>query len=214
MKKNIFFLLIALGTLSCTKIELETFDFPRIHTLQVTEVDETGATFNLEIINPGNHPIDSIGFVWMEMLPRLFHSEYILIGETDPGVKEYSVRIHSTLQFNYDYEVRSFVRTGEYLVYGNLVEFQSKGCEGPKITSISASSGCPGDTLTAYGSGVSYFHFNNVFKFGDIKAEVIARCHNSVSLIIPQNASPGAQEISFTVLGSTPIKIDFEVIPR
>ncbi len=122
---SLFFLLITL--LSCVKeAEPEAKLYPLLQTLEVTNIDEEGATFNSEFVNVGLEPITEHGFVFDLKDPVVDASETLRLSNVaQPGIQ--STTINDGLAGNLTYYVKAYAKTNKYLVYGNSIEFKSKG---------------------------------------------------------------------------------------
>ena len=57
-------LLFVLLAYSCVKEKITPRDYPRVHTLEVTNINESGATFNADIFYNEGHTIVDHGFIW------------------------------------------------------------------------------------------------------------------------------------------------------
>ncbi len=125
-------LLLMLVIASCSKDIITPREYPRVKTLEVSNISKTGATFNAEIIYQGNQKIIEHGFVWMEykvlnevlQSPSLEYSEKVVI--TQPittGV--FNSEISNAFDAGTKYTIRAYARSNEYLVYGKFIFFTS-----------------------------------------------------------------------------------------
>ncbi|HSH50317.1 MAG TPA: hypothetical protein VK982_01195, partial [Bacteroidales bacterium] len=109
--------------------EDKEFDFPMIHTGEVTHIDSTGATFSARIVDISKDNITAFGFVWgTEEVPDINSSRYMIQSPTEPKI--YTARIFYDLYPNRVYSVRAFAMNERYICYGLSVRFLSKGCSG------------------------------------------------------------------------------------
>jgi len=131
MRIKIFYLHVLLFYLvtSCTKdAEPEMKHYPIIQTSDVTNIDSKGATFNAEIINIGIDNIIQYGFVFDTQEPGIDVSfNKTLVTKAQEG--KFSITLNDNLAGNLDYIVKAYARTGTNIIYGNEVEFHSKGSQ-------------------------------------------------------------------------------------
>ncbi|MCK9312047.1 MAG: hypothetical protein M0P26_07190 [Bacteroidales bacterium] len=126
---SIMFLLVILS-IQCSD-EITSRDYPRLKTHKVTDISESGATFSAEIIYRGNFEIIKYGFVWSEdRIPIVGPSEEVEYLDNINSEK-FSSRISSKLRKGVSYNVRPFIITDDYTVYGANVTFLSMGSEAP-----------------------------------------------------------------------------------
>lgn len=130
MKK--YFLFISVAVIGCSPPLSEVSTFPVVKTIDVSNIDESGAQLNAQLLGSGGVEITSYGFVWDLDNPTLNTSNFEIAG-TDPGVEEFSMRINRSLNKDVSYLVRSFVIFNndsiENVVYGNAVGFTSLGSD-------------------------------------------------------------------------------------
>ena len=120
--RNVF-LIFLLGLLvKCDEDEVTSRDYPRLRTLQVTDVSTEGVQFNAEIILRGDSEIISYGFVWGENENPTKESSN-LVSANNLDSDKFSQKILSILNNSKTYYVRSFVETHDYLVYGRNESF-------------------------------------------------------------------------------------------
>ena len=169
---------------NCTDEEFAERDYPRLITLQVSDLDETGATFNAEIYDRGNLEILNYGFVWSVISdPRLMDSEKKFHTEEFPSDK-YSLRISNALRKNTTYYVRGFVQTSEQTVYAQVTEFRSAGSLAPVIFSFSPQSILYGDTLIIRGENFSSSTSNSV-DIGSFRAHLVEATDSLLKVTVP-----------------------------
>lgn len=98
-------------------------DYPRIKTLEVTNISSTGATFNAEIQSAGRAGITEYGFVWSRAENPFLDDLNILSEQKDSETGIYSMFINATLEAGVTYYVQAFVIAANYTVYGNRISF-------------------------------------------------------------------------------------------
>lgn len=112
----------------CTEIEYPTpRPIPIIETVSVSEINENGAEFTLNIVQDGIDNIKEFGFTWgINFAPRLEINDTILIKE-EIGIGEYTTKVDFGIMPQATYLVRAFARTPQGNAYGNTIEFTSQG---------------------------------------------------------------------------------------
>ena len=113
------------------------------------------------------------------------------------------LRSVSTLAEGVTYKVAAFVRSGEYTVYGNTVEFKSLGSLGPEITGFSPDRVWCGDTVLITGRRFSWVNgFNQVF-FNETVANICGTVTDTTILaVVPFSLTVPEQTISVEVAGN------------
>lgn len=110
----------------CTEQEKELSEYPEISTISVTDIDSTGATFSGKFITNGTSTINTYGFYWNNAVPEAGTSDSVILGYNySKGI--FKTRIDHSLARNVFYNVRAFVKTDRNIVYGDIVQFKSKG---------------------------------------------------------------------------------------
>jgi hypothetical protein len=119
--------LIVIFLISCDK-QIDTKEFPVILTLNPTDIDSTGATFNGRLIKAGTNETTSYGFIWSLEEPNLDNSYKIITGSEIPeGV--FTARVNFSLSRGFEYKIKVFATYNDKTVYGNTVKIISKGCD-------------------------------------------------------------------------------------
>jgi hypothetical protein len=138
MKRTPFLILVfILFIFACQDELLEESEFPVFKTLEVTDIDATGATFNGEWIATGKKSIKSYGFVWKvsmwgePLLPAdydTFSPPTFVQFDGDPDSSYFNCRINRGLEEGNDYQLRAFaISYNNTVVYANIVYFVSEG---------------------------------------------------------------------------------------
>ncbi len=172
----------------CKKEEIESNEYPRINTLEVTNITKEGVVFNGEIISLGNTPVVNYGFVWSDS--EIIYSgggknmEKILIsGNNSKG--KFSKSIDFALKKDVQYTVSAIVQTDSITVFGEAVSFYSKGSIAPEVDYFEPESGQIGDTINIYGSRFSSLSSNINVLFGDQKADLIESDNDHIVVVVP-----------------------------
>ncbi len=125
------FIVLAIFINSCQKENLATRYFPRMNTLEVSDISVAGAIFHGVVISLGDDEIIDHGFAWGEYTrPDINSNESKSLGPRST-TGEYSVSISTSLQENVTYYVRAYAQTNQQVIYGKEVLFVSMGSEQP-----------------------------------------------------------------------------------
>ncbi len=170
--------------------ELAVREYPRLQTLPVSDVSAEGATFNASFLLRGEAEIVEYGFAWDKTkMPTLTESDRIIF-QRQLEEESFSVDIRSTLERGKKYAVRAFVKTPDYLVYGERVTFNSAGSNPPVINIVKPLVGTVGDTIMLKGEGFSYCDATNAVFLKNMLATVVSATDKEVKVIVPRNIQP------------------------
>lgn len=197
-------LLISLLSLlvKCNKDEVTGRDYPRIKTLPVTEITPDGARFNAEIIFRGNFEVINYGFVWSEYInPAIENSDRVIYSDNIDS-KNFTETIETALKENVSYYVRAFIKTKDFIVYGENISFLSLGSKAPKIQDVFPLEGTVGDTITIRGKNFSYVNQNNDIFFNNFKTKALASTDSLILVVVPEITTP-TNIISVSVTGNS-----------
>ena len=185
-----FFMILA----ACEKEEIKR-PFARLETLPVTELDSSGVTFNATLLTtPDDANIIDYGFVWRNApfnratdFPS--GSRNISLGN-ELNAKDFSTRLTTGLADREIYYVRAYIRSDEWLVYGNQRSFFSQGGEGPVIESLlPEGTVVPGDTLVLTGRNFGTEDIS--VQVGEEIAPLLTANDTEISLILPRLIEDG-----------------------
>jgi len=177
-------------------------DYPRVKTLEVSNITSEGALFTAEVYEPGSGEITEHGFVWALSRPGLEYDNRIFLG-TLSGTGQFTTEVRSTLSEGLIYQVAAFVRSGEYTVYGNTVEFMSMGSMGPEITGFSPERALCGDTILIRGRNFSWVRTFNIVRFNDVTASVCEPVTDTVmKVVVPFTISSSENIVSVEIAGN------------
>ncbi|MGE0930272.1 IPT/TIG domain-containing protein [Peijinzhouia sedimentorum] len=197
--KSIVFLLFHFLFIQCVEDEdVLKRDYPRIKTLSVVDISPDGARFNAEILFRGDFEIISYGFAWGEIrYPNKVNFDRVVYLDNikDNG---FSHNVESTLKNGKWYNVRAFVETKDYTVYGENLAFRSLGSNAPEIFSFFPTSGVVGDTITIKGKNFSYIKNNNNVEIGTGQALVIHSTDTTIQTIVPPTSN-GNRDVNIKV---------------
>lgn len=189
-KKNISFVIITIFSLlfltQCTENDVLERSYPTIETHKVTSISENGVNFNATISNINQYDIIEYGFVWsIRTFPDINISDKKII-TSNLSSGNFSANITTTLVNGKKYYVRSYVKTNNYLVYGNQKEFQSIGSNAALIHTLEPNTGVWGDTIQIKGENFSYIKENNNVTFKDKLATVIKSNDSIITTLVPE----------------------------
>ncbi len=201
ISKALFFIVLASLLVKCDNYEFPKSPYPRIETLPVVNISETGVTFQANVTQKGNLPIINHGFVWGTDENLSFSSEdKVQLGPTS-NLVNFEADVKSGLYKGESYFVKAFVATDDYFVYGEAISFTSKGSTSPIITTFSPSEGTLGDTITLKGKFFSARTLSNDVKFGAINSKVVTSNDSIIICIVPSGI-PNIVPIFVTVSGN------------
>ncbi|MEQ8239913.1 MAG: IPT/TIG domain-containing protein [Cyclobacteriaceae bacterium] len=184
LRNALLIFLLAL-LVNCTEDELTSRDYPRLNTLAVKDITSKGAEFNAEIIFRGNFEIINYGFVWRENKnPILEFSDRVIYSENIQS-NEFSEIIDITLKEGVSYFVRAFIETNEFIVYGENVNFNSLGSNGPELIDFTPKSGHLGEVVTITGENFGRIDRNVKVQIGGINASIISHSQYELTVITP-----------------------------
>ena len=123
MKKIILIALVLILQFSCTEEEIKSRPYPRVRTSSATDFEGNKATFHGEITFITEAPITDHGFIWST-------SNTLSIGNAEKkslGHKDSTGKFESEVTYSFalgiSYYIRAYATSGEYTVYGDLIEF-------------------------------------------------------------------------------------------
>jgi hypothetical protein len=201
-----------IAILSTCNYEFPAPPYPRVETLEVTDISNTGATYHAQIIEPGPEPIINHGFVWYEG-GALLDNDKIELGAKSGG-KDFDVRVGNSLAPGKTYYVKAFAITEKHTVYGLFMTFKSQGSLAPKITSFTPAEGSATDTVTLTGENFSTGLRNNLVNFGTHHARVTGATQNMIKCLVPKDITEESVTIFLEVAGhKTQSTTQFRVTP-
>lgn len=155
--------------------------YPFVIMKAVDSINSSGITASAEILSPGDDSILEYGFVWdMFNIPTIYNSKYAIKGKPVTGM--YEARITRYIQKGVTYEIRPYIISSGYTVYGNVLRFTGEGSIPPTLVDFMPKSGKPGSvvTITVKNLGPNA----NVF-FSLNKARVLAASDTSLTVEVP-----------------------------
>ncbi len=200
--KNIFSLFkpaycLVLLVILCTcseEEELTDRPYPRLKTLEVKNINTDGATVAFEFLFRGSNEIEQYGFVWsVREDPALISFADRVLFQGTPGDDGFETRIEKALPPNQRIYVRSFVQTEGITVYGDQVEFVSKGGLLPEILEFNPAEATVGDSLYITGRNFTYLNSGNAVFLDNFEIPIASSSDTLIKAIIPiEYADPEA----------------------
>jgi hypothetical protein len=186
----------------CQKEEIVDRDYPRIRTAKVDEITEKGARFNAVVLSGNLESVTEYGFVWgtLDNL-ALDNSEKIVVKDL-PDNSGFSCDITFALEAMRKYYVRAYVKAGDKVIYGDVVQFMSLGSQAPQIDDYFPKSGVWGDTITITGTNFSYQNLHMVVYVGDHIAKVVNSTNTEIRILVPESLEKKYAEVYVEILGN------------
>ena len=193
---------------SCEKDDIIDRNYPRINTLEVNDIDGDGAVFNAEIIYNGSDPITEYGFIWDLHKPLLGSSERVSM-KGNPTSHNFNAKIRSTLKLHESYNVRAYIKTKDFTVLGNIINFESQGSSGAEIHSFSPRAAFFNDTISIRGKYFSYVKSRNRVFFGNQRAKIVSASDTLLKVLAPVNPVSKQVGIRVIVARNTTISVKY-----
>jgi len=200
MKKynTILISLIILILIRCVdEPEPRAQEYPIFQT-SVGEIDDSGVTLTIDVLNRGSGVIKQYGFLLGKEESLDFDTNFDISFE-DELDDTFSTRISSNLSPDVRYVARGYMILDVDTVFGNAVDFTSLGSLAPTITDFFPTSGIDGDTITLTGTNFSTSRNDVSILFGDENAIIVSNTVEEIKTIIPQGSMSGNTTISLTV---------------
>jgi IPT/TIG domain/Kelch motif len=184
---------------TCDNYEFPQSPYPRIETLPVVNISESGVTFQANITQLGEKVIMNHGFVWgLDENISIEDEDKIKLG-TISRVGNFEADVKSGLNKGEVYFVKAFVATEDYFVFGEAISFTSKGSTPPVINDFLPLEGTWGDTVTIKGNYFSALSKNNLVEFGTFESKVVSSNDSTIVCIVPDNIPEKTVAINVTV---------------
>ena len=195
MKREYIIIILLFLISGCEKdATIKTKEYPLVLTKEVTEINETGATFFGKLLQNGYFDIIDFGFIWSDGQSAFKTS--LLNNST---LEDFKYRISTDLKIGITYKVQAYLQTKKNLVLGNNVQFKSMGSNGPVIFDFYPKTGPDGTIVTIVGKYFSQFLSNNKVFVNNIEGQVIHSTTDSIVFKTPQMAFFGNTKISVKV---------------
>lgn len=193
---------------SCEVFEFPESPYPKVSTLEVIDVTESGAIFQADFFKQGELPIIDHGFVWGFTKNLLIDSdEKIRLGKLEHTGK-FERKIGYGLYPDTTYFVRAFILSERYFVYGDPVTFRSKGGTHPVISSFYPEEGTWGDTVKIKGTSFSTNIQRTKVRFGQHEAKLVSAIDTLIVCIVPEDIAEQTVPVSITVVNTQVVAKD------
>lgn len=162
------------------------YDFPRVTTMEASDVSEKGAKLNAEMEYKGSEQIVARGFLWgttndFDSLKDSVSTEGESSSENFFHFVGYALPLGKKIYYC------GFVKTGKYLVYGNIKSFESRGGNHSEIYQLNANHGLDGDSIQITGDFFTRDLKSYQVLFGDYTGKVISADKSKLMIILPVN---------------------------
>jgi hypothetical protein len=188
---------------NCEKESARPRSYPRVTSMPVTNISESGADFRARIYSIGTEPIIDHGFVWGLTDPSIEYSDKILLGVCDTGL--FSYRISAGLRKDIKYYVKPFAQTAKHVVYGVTQVFKSLGSGAPVITGFEPHSGSWLDTLTITGQNFSSIANTNTVKLNQTTCEILSSSITTLKVLVGRDLPDLKSVLSVELAGNVNI---------
>jgi len=186
----------------CTKEEVTPRVYPRVITVEATQITSAGATFIGEITF-SNVEINDHGFLWsIDNSPNIIQANKISLGSKQ-GIGQFEAKIDRALQDGKKHYLRAYAKSDDFVVYGNIVEFISLGGKAPVVKDFYPSTATWGDTITIVGDNFSDEIRTNVVKFGEEGGPVVRANKDTVFVRVPLFLAKDLTTISVSISGNS-----------
>lgn len=197
MKTKLIYIgfIIFFANYSCKKeAVLEPTEYPFVITYYPV-INEEGAAFSADLVNLGNQNIIKYGFVWSENNnPTTLDNKMLFENDAKKGI--YTYTLNSGLAKGQTYNIRSYILTEQYEVYGNIKSFISLGSLPPEIINFDPKYGPIGTQVAIDGKNFALSKSGNIVKFGNTEAIVDSVTENKLFVTIPEINKPEKVKIA------------------
>lgn len=166
--RRIIYLALVWVFFACNEEEFITErGYPFLESISVSDLDETGVTINYEITKNGTSSISEYGveFIESNKVSNGTNSSYSKVTESGaPSNSVINIRISYDLIDKQEYIARPYVKSGNTMVYGEKLVFQSRGVHPPVINSVSPTQFFIGTNIELTGE-----YFNSVLENNTIE---------------------------------------------
>ena len=175
--------------------------YPRVRTLEVTNVTKDGVTFVAEVYDEGNTGITEHGFTWALSTPDMNYDERVYLGSFS-GTGRFEADVTTALAEGITYEVCAFVKAGDYTVYGEKIKFASLGSGAPEITGFTPHAAGWGDTVAVTGRKFSYRNISNKIYIDDLLCMPFYASDTLLKFVLPTEVVRPLSSLSVNLLGN------------
>lgn len=183
-------------------------DFPVIFTKDVTNITSEGARFNARLESLGrSQNVIKYGFVWGETKsPTIQSSNSFVSVKIKQG--DFYKDVSNDLKIDQVYFVRAFIQTDLLIVYGNTLQFKSKGSATPIITDFTPKEGYDSTVVIIKGKNFSGSTDGNEVRFSVWLAKVLEASDTLLKVKSPKTPQAAYHYISIRVAGKQSLAVD------
>jgi N-acetylneuraminic acid mutarotase len=196
----------------CTK-EAER-SFPRLLTLEATNISGEGATLNAMISNLKEDGLSpNCGFIIYSGGPSSLKTMGVLEAEPDMKTGSFHARAETGMKDGDEYWYTAFVDDGTTTVIGNVLSFRSRGGKAASIIEMEPKKGNLSDTVLLRLSGTIGGLSGLTVLFDNKAALIVDFINDELRVIVPSNLSIKENSVSITTGGTTNVfATKFELI--
>lgn len=193
---------------SCMKeAQIADKDYPFLITNQISEITGTSVVFNGEIVSTGNEEVIEYGFLWDSEFPVIETANKIAIN-TPADIGSFRAIIDYNLYKDSVQWVRTYLKTNNYIVYGNKIKFTSNGGIPAEITGISPMKGYVNSRVIIQGKNFGNQKDKVSVFFGDFEAKIDSLDDKMLIVSVPQISQDVAVPVKVSVYNKPTISVD------
>lgn len=199
------FVFLVFASSSCKNEDEEQRLFPKVKTLEVSNITDEGAVLNglVEEVLASND-ITDCGFCYGfpdEKAPKGYAK--VSLGKLGINAGSFRAQISKDLIKDQTYLVFAYIELSDKIIYGTPVSFVSKGGLGPEIESFNPQVAGWGDTIKIRGKNFSDKIENNVVKFDQVNATIVSASDTLLMVIVPLDIATKQSTIGVTTAEKT-----------
>lgn len=160
-------------------------DFPRLRTLNASNISSNGVSLRAEILNPQDFNITECGFYVYDGEPSVNTLTGQVICEFDEDRAMFDVNIGTGLKEGTEYFYRAFASSGPLSNIGNTCSFVSKGSKVSEALDFNPSTGQVLDTITILLDEYTGSTSGYEIQFSGITADIVSCMNNEFKVIVP-----------------------------
>ncbi len=190
--RKIFTICVAVFFFGCNDPEISSKHYPYV-VMKDVKTSNDGVEFVAEFMDLGDSPITRYGFLWWQGPSMDSTDFYFTEIESNPVAGPFSVNITSDLEKGLRYQVRPFAQNQNSIVLGDVMSFESKGTNPPKLQDFFPKRGKSGDVITISGSNFSLSKTRVEVLLGTDKGILISTDVNEIKFKLPENLSKSGE---------------------
>ncbi len=182
----------------CEKDDTVPQEYPKVNTKIPMSNAENGTTFQGAVYIEGREEIVEKGFVYSTSQDPTINDAIIRLSPNE----DFTATTKLDLKADIVYYVKAFVRTTNYLVYGEQIKF--KALSNPPKFNISIfypQTGIWDDTILIEGSNFSYLEQNVNVYLGEHKAKIVYSDDSIIKFMVPNKVSAPEEKLKIKLYG-------------